>query len=246
MTIGKNIWQYFTDYCEPDALYVRFDDDIVYMEPDAIENLVQFRLAHREPIVVLGNVVNNGVCAYFLQQAGVIPRDWGEVENFCLDGNGWACGEFAGKLHHHFLQELRDGRLEYWKLPEMPIQGRRRFSINVISWLGEDLCQVPEVHNSLVDEELFLTVDLPRRYGRENAACGTALFSHFAFFTQRPYLEWTWPQLVDHYQEIADRRSYAVRWNEPALKLVRHTAWRYGRPVRKLRRSIEKRLGKAA
>ncbi len=241
LNIGQNIWRFFAEYCEPDTLYLRFDDDIVYMAPDAVENLVRFRLAHREPVVVLGNVVNNGVCSHFLQQAGLIPRTWGEVENFCLDGNGWACGEFACKLHGLFLDELRCGNWERWKLTDLPVDGRRRFSVNVVSWLGEDLCRVPEVHGGVVDEELFLTVELPRRLGRSNAACGDALFAHFAFFTQRPYLEWTWPQLIGHYQEIAQRRQTAPSWNEPALTLLRHTAWRYGKHVRKLRHSIEKR-----
>jgi hypothetical protein len=99
---------------------------------------------------------------------------------------------------------------------------------------------VPEL-DGIVDEELFLTVELPRRLNRPNAACGTALFSHLAFFTQRPYLEWTWPQLIRHYQEIAQQRPMTTAWSEPTLKLVRHTAWRYGRHVRKLRASIQKR-----
>jgi hypothetical protein len=238
--IGQNIWRFFREYSEPDTLYVRFDDDIVYMEPDAVENLVRFRAEHREPLLVLGNVVNNAVCAHFLQQAGVIPRSWGEVENFCLDGNGWACGEFCRRLHELFLQEHAAGRLERWKLPSLPIDGLRRFSINVISWLGDDMRQVPEL-DGIVDEELFLTVELPRRMNRPNAACGTALFSHLAFFTQRPYLEWTWPQLIRHYQEIAQQRPVETGWSEPTLKLVRHTAWRYGRHVRKLRASLQKR-----
>ncbi len=246
LNIGQNIWRFFGEYAEPDTVYVRFDDDIVYMAPDAVENLVRFRLAHREPIVVLGNIVNNAVCAHFLQQAGLVPRAWGEVENFCLDGNGWACGEFARKLHGLFLEELRAGRADQWKLAELPIDGRRRFSVNVVSWLGDDLRQVPEVHGGIVDEELFLTVELPRRLGRANAACGDALFAHLAFFTQRPYLEWTWPQLIGHYQEIAEQRPIALAWNEPAITLLRHTAWQYGKHVRKLRKSLERRRQRKA
>jgi hypothetical protein len=245
-SIGQNIWRFFGEYAQPDTVYVRFDDDIVYMAPDAVENLVRFRLAHREPVVVLGNIVNNAVCAHFLQRAGLVPTAWGEVENFCLDGNGWACGEFARKLHGLFLEELRAGRADRWKLAELPMNGRRRFSVNVVSWLGDDLRRVPEVHGGIVDEELFLTVELPRRLGRSNAACGDALFAHFAFFTQRPYLEWTWPHLIGHYQEIAEQRPVEQAWNEPALTLLRHTAWRYGKHVRKFRQSLEKRRQRKA
>jgi hypothetical protein len=246
LNIGQNIWRFFHEYSQPDTLYVRFDDDIVYMADDAVENLVRFRLAEREPIVVLGNVVNNAVCSHFLQQAGVLPQSWGEVENFCLDGNGWACGVFARRLHELFLHDLQHGRARRWSEVALPINGMRRFSINVISWLGDDLRRVPEVDGGIVDEELFLTVDLPRRLGRPNAACGDALFAHFAFFTQRPYLEWTWPQLIGHYREIAQRGSSRKSIDEPALKLLRHTAWRYGKHVRKLKRSLEKRRQRRA
>ncbi len=241
LNIGENIWRFFREYSQPDTLYVRFDDDIVYLAPDAVENLVRYRLAHREPIVILGNVVNNAVCTHFLQQAGIVPTSWGLVENFCLDGNGWACGEFTRKLHGLFLNDLRHGHLQRWKQVTLPINGLRRFSVNVISWLGDDLRRVPEVADGIVDEELFLTVTLPRRLGRPNAACGDALFAHFAFFTQRPYLEWTWPQLIGHYQDIARQKPTRQSLNEAALKLIRHTAWRYGKHVRKLQASIRKR-----
>jgi len=246
LNIGQNIWRFFAEYVEPNTVYIRFDDDIVYMAHDAVENLVRYRLANRQPPVVLANIVNNGVCAHFLQQAGLIPTSWGEVENFALDGNGWACPEFARKLHELFLSEIEAGQTDRWKLPSLPLNGLRRFSVNVISWLGDDLREVSEVHHAIVDEELFLTVDLPRKLARANAGCGDALFAHLAFFTQRPYLEWTWPQLIHHYQRIAQALPLRHSWQEPTIKLLKHTAWRYGRPVRKLRQSIEKRRTRKA
>jgi hypothetical protein len=242
LKIGESIWRFFRDYSQPDTLYIRFDDDIVYIAPDAVENLVRHRLADREPLLILGNIVNNAVCTHFLQQAGVVPTAWGEVENFCLDGNGWASAEFARKLHGLFLDELRHGDLQRWKQVALPINGMRRFSVNVISWLGDDLRCVPEAANGLVDEELFLTVTLPRRLRRPNGACGDALFAHFAFFTQRSYLEWTWPQLIGHYQDVAEQRLTQQSFNETAVKLLRHTAWRYGKHVRKLQDRVRKRL----
>jgi hypothetical protein len=241
LSIGHNIWRFFGEYSEPDTLYIRLDDDIVWFAHDAIENLVRFRLAHREAPVVLGNVVNNAVCTHALQQHGVVPKAWGEVENFCLDGNGWACPHFARKLHKLFLGDLEKGRTERWKKIDIHVKAGRRFSVNVISWLGDDMRQVPEVAGGSVDEELFLTVGLPRRLGRPNAACGDALFAHFAFFTQRPYLEWTWPELIGHYHQIADEQPLRQSLNEVGLTLLRHSAWQYGKHVRKLRASLRKR-----
>ena len=226
LSLGETIWRYFRDYSEPGTLYLRFDDDILYFADDAVENLVRYRLANRGPLLVLGNIVNNAVCTHFHQRAGLVPMSRGTVQNECLDDNGWARGGFARRLHERFLKELHRGRLERWKQVALPIDGLRRFSINVISWLGEDLCNVPELSFDKVDEEPFLTETLPARLGRANAACSNALFAHYAFYTQRPTLEWAWPELAGHYQAIAEGRPAARRPGEAVRKLIRVAHWR--------------------
>jgi hypothetical protein len=240
LQLGENIWRYFRDYSEPGTLYIRLDDDVVYFADDAVENLVRYRLAHREPLLVFGNVVNNAVCTYFHQRQGLVPRKWGLVRNVCMDRYGWERGGFARKLHELFLDEIRRGRLERWKQVRLPIDGVRRFSINVISWLGEDLQSLPEINLDKVDEEPFLTEVLPARLGRPNAACSEALFAHFAFYTQRPFLEGTWPELVKHYQTIAEQRQPVQPIGETALKLVRDTAWQTSKMANKVRAHARK------
>jgi hypothetical protein len=235
LTVGENIWRYFRDYSDPATLYLRFDDDIVYFADDAVEKLVQYRLAHREPLVVLGNIVNNAVCTHFHQRAGLVPMAWGRVENDCLDSNGWARGAFARRLHGRFLRDLHRGRVERWNRAPLPIDGLRRFSINVISWFGADLCGVPEIATDNIEEEPFLTETLPARLGRPNAACHEALFAHFAFWTQRAALEWTWPELVGHYQAIAEKWPSVKRPAETFLKLIRNAHLRTRKFTQRLR-----------
>lgn len=241
LNMGESIWRFFRHYVEPGTLYIRFDDDIVYMADDAVANLVRRRLTHREPLLVVGNIVNNAVCAHFQQRAGLIPKEWGLVQNECLDRNGWRRGPFPRKLHELFLSELRQGREQRWKEIPLPIDGRRRFSINVISWLGDDLRQLPELATDHIDEEPFLTETLPARFGRPNVACSTALFAHFAYYTQRPYLEWTWPELIDHYRRIAEQKPSSAAPSERQLLLARHAAWQISRPVGRLRDKFLKR-----
>jgi hypothetical protein len=240
LQLGENIWCYFRDYAEPGTLYVRFDDDILWMADDAVQNLVQFRLMHREPLLVFGNIINNAVCTHFHQQAGLVPMHWGEVLNECMDHNGWWRGEFARRLHALVLDELRHGSLEKWKRVPMPIDGQRRFSINVISWFGDDLRQTPELTEDHVDEEPFLTETLPTRYNRPCMVCPAALFVHFAFYPQRPTLEWTWPELVDHYQALAQRGDIQSTPAEAVLRLVRDTAWAVGKSAGKVKAHARK------
>lgn len=75
----RNIGSFWQDCTADDTVYVRLDDDVCFVAPDAIEKLAAFRVAHPEPFLVLGNIVNNSVCAHFHQQQGRIPLAWGAV-----------------------------------------------------------------------------------------------------------------------------------------------------------------------
>jgi hypothetical protein len=244
LSTGQSIWRFFRDYCDQQTLYVRLDDDICYMSEGAVEALVRARLADRRPLLVVGNIVNNAVCTHFHQQAGLVPRSWGQVENDCLDLNGWKRGRFACRLHALFLADVRARRESRWKAVELPIDGTRRFSINAISWFGSDLAGLPEIRSDQIDEEPFLTEELPRRLNRPNAACPEALFAHFAFWTQRAYLEWTWPELIGHYQALAEGGEIRLDSREPAFKLLRDIGWRLHRPVKRLRDHVQKQWTK--
>ncbi len=116
-----------------------------------------------------------------------------------------ASGAFARRVHRRFLKDLALNREMWWRNTEFPIDGTARFSINAISWFGEDFRGVPEVETRMADEEPFLTADLPARLGRPNVVCSQALFAHYAFLTQRPYLETTSPEILARYRQISQR-----------------------------------------
>ena len=203
--IGYSIWRYMCDCTEPDTIYIRLDDDICYMSEDALVQLRDERLRQREPLLILGNIVNNAVCSHFHQQAGLLPKSWGVVANECCDQRGWGSGAFARRVHSRFLKDLVNGREIWWKQAKFPIDGTARFSINAICWFGEDFQGVPEVESRIADEEPFLTCDLPKRLSRPNLVCPQALFSHYAFYTQRRYLKTTSPDILARYCRISQR-----------------------------------------
>lgn len=207
--IGYTIWRYMSDCTDADAIYLRLDDDICYMADDAIAQIRDARLAQSEPLLILGNIVNNAVCTHFHQQAGLLPSSWGVVGNDCTDGLGWRSGAFARRIHRRFLKDLAAGRETWWRRAPMPIDGTARFSINAICWRGEDFQALPETRGGEVDEEPFLTAELPRRLNRPNVVCQQALFGHYAFFTQRPFLERTSPEILASYRSISEQAAAA-------------------------------------
>ena len=238
--IGFVIWEYMRECIEPDTLYIRLDDDICYMADDALQQLRDHRLRRREPLLVVGNIVNNAVCTHFHQQAGLLPKSWGAVAADSMDPRGWGSGAFARRVHRRFLKDLEAGRETWWKQIELPIDGTKRFSINAISWFGDDFRDLPEV-NGVADEEPFLTAELPARLGRPNEACPHALFGHYAFFTQRPYLEQTSPEILARYRRISQNPAGAEAnclplWERSTLASRRAwgvTAWAAGQSAAK-------------
>jgi hypothetical protein len=224
--VGYAIWQYMSDCIEADTVYLRLDDDICYIDDGAITAMRDHRLANPEPFLVLGNIVNNAVCTHFQQQAGNLPKSWGLVANDCMDARGWASGAFARRLHRRFLKDLVQGREEHWKNAAFPFEGVTRFSVNAICWFGHDFREIAELGACNVDEEPFMTAVLPARFNRPNAICAEALFGHYAFFTQRAYLETTSPEILARYRRLAEQAApvdgYTLPlWEQSVLKARR-------------------------
>jgi hypothetical protein len=217
LLLPASIWCYLRDYTDQDAIYARFDDDICYMTDDAIANLRRYREENPEPLLVLGNIVNNAVCSHSHQQAGLIPTSWGAVGNECMDEIGWGSGAFARRLHHQFLQDIERRVQGPWQDVAIETDGASRFSINVISWFGRDLQGLPELATDKIDEEPFLTAELPARLGRPNVICSEALFGHYAFYPQRHYLERTSPDILARYRAISQEIAMPTGKRRPFL-----------------------------
>lgn len=244
-----SIWQYFQEYVSDDTIYIRLDDDICYIAPYALQTLAKFRAAQREPFLVYGNIVNNAICSYYQQERGFLPTSWGKVGYECMDSVGWQSKRFVRRLHEKFLGDVETGRVDDWKFPPKTLTDYPRFSINVICWFGQDMKQVKELTipnlyvdrrthptkgNVISDEESMLTEYLPAVFGRPNMICGDAVFGHFAFYTQRRYLEGV-TTLLDEYRDLtlppSARPTRARRKLEQAIKPLRvlgsGNTWRF-------------------
>jgi len=253
---ADRMWQFFVDYVDDDKIYIKFDDDICFFEKDAVKNLVEYRIANQRPLFVFGNTVNNAVCSYFFQQEGIIPSGWGRVEYNCLDDTGWQNPAFAGKLHELFLRDIKSENLERWKIHDVVMNDFRRFSINVMCWFGWDLKDVPELHRGFDDtidkrtgkwrfphsDESFLSQDLPQRLDRPNEICGSALFSHFAFYIQRDFLD-SYTVLLEDYKDIAFKdENYSEKINRRKKKFIKQIKIRYNKKRKSAGAYVKKNL----
>lgn len=195
------------DAVDPDAVYLRLDDDVVWLDNFAINNMFAFRINNPNYALVMGNIVNNAICNYIHQHIGVLSTREGVAGYDCLDEIGYHNVDFASQVHKNFFMLESANQLSEYKFKRWELLDYERFSINVISWFGSDFAKFGGKVGR--DEEHWLTVELPLVLEKHNCINGGALFSHFAFFGQRQHLEENTLSL-QMYQTLAEniRRIY--------------------------------------
>ena len=207
--------RYFFQYCiEPNTVYIRLDDDIVYVEDGFFENLSEFRISNPDYFIVFPLIINNVGISVILRDKGLLP-EWGkDVGKFSpghdmefqrggyhpLDGLAWADPHFAWFLHHWFLTLLKQDQLHTIKFDKVELSDHQYVSINSICWLGSDFAKF----NGIVDhdnEEGWMNLWQPQKLGKINAVCGNCIVSHFAFYVQRKYLDSS--NILDEYRKYS-------------------------------------------
>jgi hypothetical protein len=195
-------YRYMTD---PNAVYVRFDDDIVYVDDLAISRLVRHKLETPEAVCSFPVMWNNAIVTYFLQQAGIVPLDWGRVNMYCMDPIGWADGNFGIKMHGMLLDKIEKGdQADVFLYQDYQLPLGLQFSVSTFACLGSTYAGLHEP-GVLVphEEESWHTVHHPRRIGQPNTLVGNALVSHYTFFPQQGIIRPS--NVLDRYRALAER-----------------------------------------
>lgn len=199
----RHLYEATTD---PETVYIKCDDDIVYFDDDAIENLLAARFAFSQAPFVSANVVNNPLCYAEQRARGTapdLPAGKGGVVNVHRHGyHGQA-------VHEAFLNRMQTEASTHWvRFPskDIPIQ---RWSINFIAYFGHLVSQqgfaVRPMANGKYDDEEYISRMIEDRHGT-NVLCGDAVVSHYAFFRQLGHMETT--NILKRYEHIfLDRYS---------------------------------------
>jgi hypothetical protein len=202
-----SIAPFFVDCCEPNTVYLRLDDDIVFIEENAIREIFKFRLEHRKYFLIFGNIVNNSICSGIRQIYHAMPGFPKTISvTDCFDETGWGNPIFAEFLHETFLDTFKAYKNHYyWHFVDglsIAISNPARFSINVMSWLGSEFAKFAGKLPIPCDEEEYLSETLPKHLKKMNCIYGEAIFVHFAFYPQREYLENN-TNLLQKYYELS-------------------------------------------
>jgi hypothetical protein len=200
-----NTGRYYRYAIEPDTVYVRLDDDIVYVHENAMERLVQRKIG--SPSLVCFPIIwHNAICSYYLQTFGKIPTEFGVVEEpYCMDQIGWKDAGFAESIHNLLLDHIQNDTVDslfFHHDIELPIG--KQFSVSCFaaeSDIYRELNPQGILHHE--EEEHWHTVYRTKQTGRSNSIVGNSLVAHLSFFPHRDYIRGA-TDILPRYRELAE------------------------------------------
>ncbi len=189
-----SIYHYYNDEPFKTSLFVKCDDDIVYIDTgqfssftDKIKNITP----DSKHYMVSANVVNNGVCAYLQQKRGLIPKSL-EVFDFPNDNNllglagenYWNEGKKSQELHKYFIQNRRSFVAKSKTLPIELVDIGIRFSINLIGFKQKTIDNMLKYFYNGDSDEFSLSVELSKFLNKKIMIDMSFVASHLSFSFQ--------------------------------------------------------------
>lgn len=204
--------QFFEHFTDPNTMYVKLDDDVIWMEDGAIEKLVRYKAANPYLFIAFSNTVNNGLCNHIHQRMGAArsPINMLYDAYFVSYGSDPQRIRQCKDVHESFLHNLHTNRLDLYKFPEWLLwEGNIRFSINCLCMTGGDIraclpvfAQERAAKKVLsADDEALMSEVIPGLIKKHNAICGQSLVVHYAFGVQHAYLSET-HNILDRYRSL--------------------------------------------
>ncbi|CAL8463666.1 g3200 [Coccomyxa elongata] len=226
-------WQKSYSITRNDHIYVKIDDDIVFIQDGAIEMVVEEKLRGRY-LFVSANVVNHPLLSYVHAHLGPLlpfqpPSESLNSSNshkpFVVTDNAtvldespartsrygagdacwWADWQCAAIAHYSFLHHLRAGSLGAYDFNtwDLSYPEYQRWSINFFAFNSSDLSG-PLITDER-DDEVYISQLLPAFRKQHAAAVGRdALVVHFAYYKQEQGLLHNASDLLKEYDRVAE------------------------------------------
>jgi hypothetical protein len=212
MTIGR----FFRHAIDPDTIYIRLDDDVVWMVEGCLESLLAHRVAYPDAYLVYGNIVNSSRFMHLHQQQGAF--DPGFPISYNINDRTNRHSPAAGLAAHEALLGTveaieaggdREALLEPWtKFGRHVFAPGEHNDVNMICWFGRDFAAWKGVCPWNVHEEQWICLRMPATQGRVHEACGAALCVHYASVPQWPKVS-ARPGILLRYDRLAPPSTIA-------------------------------------
>lgn len=189
---GFNVGSFFNMMdVSKDALYVKIDDDVVYLSDDFFQTLLNEKNKHPDYLVICPYIVNNQAHLHIAQRHNKLPSYWKYIHNktWCYTGEDAHRLEYlhdvtyGEAVHNYFIKTGPQFWLNWRKYPWVFDQ-TDRFSINCIAFSGEDFLTIKPIP---CDDEEYLSRTVAKTLNRHNAMFTSCMCVHFSFYTQKGY-----------------------------------------------------------
>jgi len=210
------------DELKPNVVYIKSDDDIVYIHPGAIEAIVYEKYMFNRFFLVSANVINHPILSYYHQQLDLIkghseisPKVWYPINN--RSDKIWdrepfgqcslASQHCATELHMSFIADAMKGEALNWNFGIVDLHlndNYRRWSINFFAFMASDFGneEIKEIMQSH-DDEKTLSKEMPERIKRHAGSCGPGIVAHFGYAPQRGNGLLAKTKVLDSYRQLA-------------------------------------------
>lgn len=192
----------FFRFCDDaEALYLRLDDDVVYLEPGFFPKFIARAEQERGKALWFSPIViNNAISAWMLKHFSQV-KITGPISCQAMCPCAWASPNLPMALHPVFIEAVRRGRLEDFRVPDRTLR-LSRFSINALGFFGAERMALGErfiAPNG--NEEEWLSAILPAMLDRYGILFGNLVAAHFSFYPQEEALLRT--RLLEEYYALA-------------------------------------------
>lgn len=192
----KNTWRgkyihTFYRYCvDVNSIYIKLDDDIVWLQKDFIKEFVKTRMVDKEHPIIYANTINNNYMSqYHHPDMKILQSDWyidmytrsNINDKYLFDKNN-----IALNLHEMFCNETDKDR---FNIENEEIAYGKRVCINAISWRGDDNRITKMMQKCKEEDERYISVTYPMKIQCKNMIYGNILCVHFSYGHQRYNLD---------------------------------------------------------
>jgi hypothetical protein len=209
----------FFSYCnDPYTVYVRLDDDIVYIDIDGFKRFIQFRIADTTHFMVYPLIINNIFTSAFLQKNGVLryPQSsdilerWKKILSQVNVEDIRSRDVSTIRMHHYFpgssfLDPLYWGDTQFCEflhrsfieniksqtIPSMYIPNTELSNFECISIQAISWRGEDMTGIPNLDEEGWIGFFYPLLNKKPNILYGSCTVAHYSYYNQLPHLNTT-------------------------------------------------------
>jgi len=194
---------HFYKFCtEPRTIYVKCDDDIVFIEKNTIEEFAKFRIENPNPFLVYPNIINNAIFSAIHQKMDCFSTEIGICKYSPWSSVGLKSSLAASLIHETFHKKYFNNQLDDYKFKKWIFHEYERVSINFVAFTGFD---IKHYNREDKDDEATISSELPDLLKRPCLAFGQKLVCHFSYGPQRPIENEL--KLLEIYKEIMKKET---------------------------------------